>query len=280
MIIKKRAGLAKSTSNFILYDKELLGMKHIYDLQIEMLCKNLLYQANGNDKLKLIFKIKIIQEQNKIWTSKCPGELSITSNRKNNWILDALKILNNENIKICNHEFIRNQENHRIKGGTIDLIDILDEKYINISASSRKTKNVMFIEDILEADGVTLLKWKHLIKEKNLNTQGRIPKWFKNVETKLLEDKEGTTRKIKNKYISITQKKNININYFDENEKTNRNQIITWSETDESLIFVEDKKKSFSKKYKRLGRHLIMTGNEYDLNNSPNLIGCEGCHRN
>ncbi|EXX74870.1 hypothetical protein GLOIN_2v1824527 [Rhizophagus irregularis DAOM 181602=DAOM 197198] len=280
MIIKKRTGLVKSTSNFILYDKELLGMKHIYDLQIEMLCKNLLYQANGNDKLKLIFKIKIIQEQNKIWTSKCPGELSITSNRKNNWILDALKILNNENIKICNHDLIRNQENHRIKEGTIDLIDILDEKYINISASSRKIKNVMFIEDILEADGVTLLKWKHLIKEKNLNTQGRIPQWFKNVETKLLEDKKGTTRKIKNEYISITQKKKININYFDENEKTNKNQIITWSETDESPIFVEDKKKSFSKKYKRLGRHLVMTGKEPDLNNSPNLIGCEGCDRN
>ncbi|PKB96285.1 hypothetical protein RhiirA5_435086 [Rhizophagus irregularis] len=74
--------------------------------------------------------------------------------------------------------------------------------------------------------------------------------------------------------------KNININYFDENEKTNRNQIITWSETNEINIFVEDRKKSFSKKYKRLGRHLIIIGNENDLNNSPNLIGCEGCHQN
>ncbi|GET57590.1 hypothetical protein GLOIN_2v1471278 [Rhizophagus irregularis DAOM 181602=DAOM 197198] len=95
-IIKKRAGLAKSTPNFIIYEKDLLGAKHIYDLQIEMLCKNLNYQANGNEKLKIIFKIKMTQEQNKIWTSKCPGEISNTSKRKNNWILDALKILNSD----------------------------------------------------------------------------------------------------------------------------------------------------------------------------------------
>lgn len=121
----------------------------------------------------------MIQEQNKIWTSKCPGELKITYNRKNNWILDALKILNSENIKLCNHEIFEINGNHRIKEGTIDLLDILDKKYINTSAASRKSKDVMFIEEILEADGITMLKWKHLIKEKGLNTKGRIPKWFK-----------------------------------------------------------------------------------------------------
>lgn len=170
-----------------------------------MLSKNLIYQANGNEKL--IFKIKITQDQNKIWTSKCPGELLTMSNRKNNWILDALKILNSEKIKLCNHEILRNQDNHRIKGGTTDLIDIMDKKYISTSASSRKSKNVMFLEEILEADGITLLKWNHLIKEKGLNTQGRVPKWFKNIETKLLEDKEGKNRKIKNEYIGINQRK-------------------------------------------------------------------------
>ncbi|PKY31997.1 hypothetical protein RhiirB3_449892 [Rhizophagus irregularis] len=278
-IIKKRAGLAKSTPNFIIYEKDLLGAKHIYDLQIEMLCKNLNYQANGNEKLKIIFKIKMTQEENKIWTSKCPGEISNTSKRKNNWILDALKILNSENIKICNHEIYRNKDDHRIKGGTIDLIDLMDTKFINISTSSRKAKNVMFIEDILETDGITFLKWKHLLKEKGMNTQGRIPKWFKSIETKLLEDKEGKSRKIKNEYIGITQKKNININYFDENEKKDKNHIITWSEADEYPLFAEDKKRSFSKNHKRIGRHLILAGDAYDLNNSPNLIACKGCHR-
>lgn len=77
MIIKKRASLARSTSNFVIYEKDILGAKHIYDLQMEMLCKNLLYQANGNDKLKLLFMIKMAQKQKNIWTSKCPGEINI-----------------------------------------------------------------------------------------------------------------------------------------------------------------------------------------------------------
>ncbi|PKY51900.1 hypothetical protein RhiirA4_424850 [Rhizophagus irregularis] len=279
-IIKKRAGLSKSTPNFIIYEKDLLGAKHIYDLQIEMLCKNLIYQGNGNEKLKLFFKIKLIQEQNKIWTLRCPGEIKVTGNRKNNWIFDALKILDNEEIKLCNHEIIGIHNNHRIKGGTIDLLDILDKKFINTSAASRKSKDIMFIEDLLEADGINMLKWKHLIKEKGLNTKGRIPKWFKNIESTLLEDKEGISRKIKNNYISVIQKKNININYFDENEKISKNQIITWNDLNEFPLFVEDRKKSFSKHYKRIGRHLIMDGDEYDLHNSPNLIPCEGCFRN
>lgn len=49
---------------------------------------------------------------------------------------------------------------------------------------------------------------------------------------------------------------------------------------DEFPLFVEDRKKSFSKNYKRIGRHLVLKGDEYDLYNSPNLIPCEGCFRN
>lgn len=140
MIIKKRAGLAKSTPNFIIYEKDILGVKHIYDLQMEMLCKNLLYQANGNDKLKLLFSIKMIQEQKYIWTSRCPGELITKNYGKNNWTISALKALNNENIKICNHETKDYREHHRIKGGKTDLIELLEEKEFVTSRQSRKMK--------------------------------------------------------------------------------------------------------------------------------------------
>lgn len=71
----------KITPNFIIFDKDIYGAKHIYDLQLEMICKNLLYQANGNEKLKKLFKIKMSQEQKKIWTSKCPGEMKLLSRK-------------------------------------------------------------------------------------------------------------------------------------------------------------------------------------------------------
>lgn len=45
VLVKHRANLSRSTPNVIIYDKDLYGLKHIYDLQIESLCKNLLYEA-------------------------------------------------------------------------------------------------------------------------------------------------------------------------------------------------------------------------------------------
>ncbi|RGB33433.1 hypothetical protein C1646_761733 [Rhizophagus diaphanus] len=234
MIIKKRAGLPKSTPNFILFDKDIYGLKHIYDMQLEMICKNLLYQANGNKKLQKIFEIKMSQEQQRIWTSKCPGDLKLSTNIKNNWIISAIKILNNENIFLCDHEIKEiNNEAHMIKGGKIDLIDILDHKLIIKSAKSRKNKGILFLEDLLEADGTQMLKWKHMCKELNNSSKGEIPTWFKEIEKRILED-------------------------------TN--------EIGEFPVFAEDKKKSKSKEFKRIGIHLIVNHDQIpNINDSPNL---------
>lgn len=86
--------------------------------------------------------------------------------KNNNWIIAAIKILNNENINLCDHEIInKNNKNHIIKGGKIDIAEILSEKNIFKSALSRKNKKVIFIEDTLELDGITMMKWKHICKE-------------------------------------------------------------------------------------------------------------------
>ncbi|PKB94412.1 hypothetical protein RhiirA5_438841 [Rhizophagus irregularis] len=138
----------------------------------------------------------------------------------------------------------------------------------------------MFLEDILEADGITLLKWKHLCKEQGVNMKGKIPKWFKNLEYKLLADESGKVRKIKNEFIGQSQKENIHVNLFDENEKQDKSSIITWNDKGEFPIFSIDRKRSQSKKYKRIGIHLILVGNHYDLYNSPRLEECKGCYRN
>uniref|UniRef100_U9U2G9 Uncharacterized protein n=1 Tax=Rhizophagus irregularis (strain DAOM 181602 / DAOM 197198 / MUCL 43194) TaxID=747089 RepID=U9U2G9_RHIID len=82
---------------------------------------------------------------------------------------------------------------------------------------NRKQKEI--VEDILEADGVKLLKWKHLWKN-CMNDEHDFP------------------------------------------------------------IFGEDKKRSQSKNHKRIGIHLELVGEEYDLNNSSYLKKCEGCSRN
>ncbi|CAB5362275.1 unnamed protein product [Rhizophagus irregularis] len=281
MIIKKRASLTRSTPNFIIYDKDLYDVKHIYDLQLEMLCKNLLYQANGNDKLKKLFKIVMSQEQKRIWTSKCPGDFNLSYKTNNNWCIAAIKIFNNENIKICDHELYSNiNKNHLIEGGNIDILEILDEKNIMKSAASRKNKKIMFIEDVLESDGIYMKKWKHMCKELGVSTKGKVPLWFKELELKILENTNENTRKIKNEYMRTIDKKNIHIKYFDEDKKQDKNTIVSWNEEGELPVFAEDKKRSRSKNYKRIGIHYVIKGDNEGWNNSPNLTICEGCEKN
>jgi hypothetical protein len=76
-LVKRHTGLSKTTPNFIIYEKDLYRLKNIYDLQLESLCKNLLYLANDKGRIKNIFKIKLIQEQNRIWTAGCIGNLKV-----------------------------------------------------------------------------------------------------------------------------------------------------------------------------------------------------------
>ncbi|GBC08297.1 hypothetical protein RclHR1_00800024 [Rhizophagus clarus] len=114
-LVKQKSELAISTPNFTLYDKDIYGLKNIYDLQIESLCKNLLYEANDNDRIKTIFKIKMIQEQNQIWTASCIGNLEAKGFKTyNSWIINAINILKNKDISICNHEYRDKYNDHMI----------------------------------------------------------------------------------------------------------------------------------------------------------------------
>lgn len=72
----------------------------------------------------------------------------------------------------------------------------------------------------------------------------------------------------------------IHVNYFDENEKQDKNSINNMNDAQGSTIFGEDKKRSQSKKYRRIGIHLIINEEELDINNSPSLKKCEGCTKN
>lgn len=45
-------------------------------------------------------------------------------------------------------------------------------------------------------------------------------------------------------------------------------------------IFGINKKKSRSKKYKRLGYHMVVNNDIVDLDNSPELVKCSGCEKN
>ncbi|PKK67196.1 hypothetical protein RhiirC2_783825 [Rhizophagus irregularis] len=116
-------------------------------------------------------------------------------------------------IEKMNHEEDKDV-NHRIKGGNVEVIDLMSKKEILKSAQSRRTKGVLFLEQVLESDK------KHLMK--NLD------------------------------------KKNIHLKLFDEDEKVNNNNIVTWNDEKGRPMFGVDKKNKKSKNYKRIRSHLIL----------------------
>ncbi|PKC01909.1 hypothetical protein RhiirA5_425994 [Rhizophagus irregularis] len=153
--------------------------------------------------------------------------------------------------------------------------DLLPEREILRSAASRRAKVILFLEQILEADQERLMKWKHFWLENEIGFS-KIPKWFE-----IIEITEEGTRKLKEKYlIKNFDKRKIHMKLFDENEKVTKNSLVTWNDEQGIPIFGEDKKKSQSKNYKRLGLHLVPRKDVIDMDNSPFLIKYEGCERN
>ncbi|PKK57777.1 hypothetical protein RhiirC2_797431 [Rhizophagus irregularis] len=69
-----------------------------------------------------------------------------------------------------------------------------------------------------------------------------------------------------------------NLSIYDEEEIIDKNELITWNENNE-VIIGKYKKKSTSKKFKKLGLHWIICNNNM-LEDSPELIKCKGCSLN
>ncbi|PKY60418.1 hypothetical protein RhiirA4_484102 [Rhizophagus irregularis] len=209
IIIGLSVNLSKSTPNFILHDKEIYGLKSIYDLQLESISKNIIYQSNGNYKLKTLFKIKFLQEQKRIWTAKCPGEMEFEEYRgKHCWIRDAINLLKSEDMCLCIHETKDKEDEHRIKGRGLEIIDFLTKKEIKLSANSKRKKGIIFLPQLLEGYSVHPMKWKHFIMEKEV-----------------IEDQ--MTRRVKDKYLCGEKNlKEIHLKLFDEEEKIGYHMVV------------------------------------------------------
>ncbi|PKC71219.1 hypothetical protein RhiirA1_453784 [Rhizophagus irregularis] len=220
----------------------------------------------------------MIQEQQRIWTASCIGDINTNLVKgKNNWIRDALILLKNEKISICNHEILDDNINHVIQGGNLEILNILSEKDILKSAESRKNKGILFFEQMIDHEKKNLMKWKHICVAQEKNIKGPVPKWYKTIKNETTI--EGTYKLKKEYLIENLKDKDIHLKLFDEEEKINKNSVITWNDKEGNVIFGKDKKKSLSKKYKRIGYHYIIKNLE-DEDNSPKLIKCEGCSKN
>ncbi|PKC55112.1 hypothetical protein RhiirA1_476150 [Rhizophagus irregularis] len=110
ILMKHKSNMPKSLPNCIIYDKDIYGIKDIYNLQLECISKNIMYLANGNEELNKIFKIQMRKLQQKYWSVLCVSVM-VTSDKfpTKMHVGDALIILNENNFKICNHKIIDDQ---------------------------------------------------------------------------------------------------------------------------------------------------------------------------
>ncbi|CAB5360707.1 unnamed protein product [Rhizophagus irregularis] len=79
---------------------------------------------------------------------------------------------------------------NQIQGGLLPIVEICTHKEIFSNGISKglKRKNVYFVSQLMSSDGIRLLRYKDLKYRTKINTQGRIPRWFKFIETKLIKD--------------------------------------------------------------------------------------------
>uniref|UniRef100_U9UA33 Uncharacterized protein n=1 Tax=Rhizophagus irregularis (strain DAOM 181602 / DAOM 197198 / MUCL 43194) TaxID=747089 RepID=U9UA33_RHIID len=119
----------------------------------------------------------------------------------------------------------------------------------------------MFLEDLLEADGINMLKWKHLCKEKGLNTKEKTPKWFIDIEGKILEDENRIIRKIKKEYIGQVVKNTIKTKLkIDERGKKIYGFKTIWKIIKEKNRILEENSETFL-----LAKHEGNSDNEYKI---------------
>ncbi|PKY52260.1 hypothetical protein RhiirA4_469785 [Rhizophagus irregularis] len=228
----------------VLLSRDLIGLKNIYDLQSEMLSEY--------------------------------GE--VLTLRNNSYLGNALKILKENNLTICDHEIVDGR-NYSIKGGNIKIEDIFTPSEYKKWKTSLKNKNILFLEQCLEVSKRKNIKWKHLCKAQGSSIKGKSPKWYERL-IELTTDKDGS-RNLSRKYVNMNKNWSCRkqINLYDKENDIGKNQLITWNDNNNDIVFGKYKKKSKSKNFKKIGVHWIIE-NMSNMDDSPNLIKCSGYEKN
>ncbi|CAB4402629.1 unnamed protein product [Rhizophagus irregularis] len=198
--------------------------------------------------------------------------------RNNSYLGNALKILKENNLTICDHEIVDGR-NYSIKGGNIKIEDIFTPSEYKKWKTSLKNKNILFLEQCLEVSKRKNIKWKHLCKAQGSSIKGKSPKWYERL-IELTTDKDGS-RNLSRKYVNMNKNWSCRkqINLYDKENDIGKNQLITWNDNNNDIVFGKYKKKSKSKNFKKIGVHWIIE-NMSNMDDSPNLIKCSGYEKN
>ncbi|CAB5394771.1 unnamed protein product [Rhizophagus irregularis] len=140
--------------------------------------------------MKDIFEIDCKQLQSELLSNKSPlaiWNISLKDLQVKHCLLARVLALLYDNMLTIKSSSVRVNQ---IQGGLLPIVDICTHKEIFSNGISKglKGKNIYFVSQLMSSDGIRLLRYKDLKHRTKINTQGKIPSWFKFIETKLIKD--------------------------------------------------------------------------------------------
>jgi hypothetical protein len=186
-IFKHSIKISSTCPNSAIQHPGIYNLRDLENLQNEMHINNLLNRLNEHSLVytTTIMRLKDLQINN--WEPKniMSENLQYKLNTKNNLSGKILCAAHNYGIKFTGPHI---QEYFNWNGGNYSIKEILrDEKVYNKSINSLRSRNIMFIDQLIDTANKYIISWPLLVKLTTTATKGRIPKWHQKICT-LLSD--------------------------------------------------------------------------------------------
>ena len=214
-LVRNKIGIANTSPNAFLYRKNMFKLVNFLERQEIKQIELLNYKIVDNNLLGITTKIRLKQLQFNEWLHDNPLEIwnyNDILTFKNNLLGQILCLMNKKGLGLNTNS---KENNWKIEGGTIPILDILRNDYRK-HKESLKNKNIMYVEQLIHLEDLSLKYWYEL----NNSSRGRIPTWW-NLISEKIKDKNERNRKIKKEIIE-----RLNDNIIKRSENTIKNGII------------------------------------------------------
>uniref|UniRef100_U9TH20 RNase H type-1 domain-containing protein n=1 Tax=Rhizophagus irregularis (strain DAOM 181602 / DAOM 197198 / MUCL 43194) TaxID=747089 RepID=U9TH20_RHIID len=160
-----------------------------YQLQCTVLNKVLIEKLDS--KIRSVIKQKCglaAHTSNSVIHDKdflgCKSVEALQKESKQIWLLERLKVLAEDNFKLCNHNRLHG---HVVSGGHMSIDEMIDKNILSCSVKSLSLVNIMYITQLIDENN-RLKTWRQVTAEAGRSSKGKIPNWFKELENKLMKN--------------------------------------------------------------------------------------------
>ncbi|CAB4406684.1 unnamed protein product [Rhizophagus irregularis] len=189
-MFKRKASLPLTTPNSIIHSSIGYAIKDINTIQAQRQLSRIYNQVISKGLIKDIFEADCRQLQAELLFNKSPlaiWNISLKDLQVKHCLLAQVLVLLYDNMLTIKTSGVKVNQ---IQGGLMPIVEICTHKEIFKKGISKglKGKYVYFVNQLMSSDGTRLLRYKDLKHRIKINTQGRIPSWFKFIESKLVEE--------------------------------------------------------------------------------------------